>query len=103
MRVWSVSLSFIHWISVVAIEVQINVIRYLGNCHTLNLGCCLEILDHGVKHLKCAVFSLRCCGAITNNCVKCLPNCYDVDLGCCGKITDEEIKYLKKCKVTQFE
>jgi len=51
-------------------------LKYLSNCHTLNLSHCDKITDEGLKYLA---------------------TCHTLNLFGCNDITDKGLKYLEKC------
>src|SRR3984885_12247068 len=55
-------------------------VKLLGNCHTLDLRCCILITDESVKLLgNCHTLNLSWCHKITDESVKLLGNCYTLD------------------------
>src|ERR1700733_10307970 len=72
-------------------------VKFLGNCHTLDLSLCNKITDESVKMLgKCHTLNLSNCKQITDESVKMLGNCHTLNLSGC-KITDKSVKLLRNC------
>ena len=56
-------------------------LKYLGNCHTLNLSNCYKISDEGLKYLAlCHTLNLFECNDITDKGLKYLENCNTIYL-----------------------
>ena len=75
-------------------------VKFLGNCHTLNLCSCKNITDESVKLLgNCHTLDLTYCNQITDESVKLLGNCHSLYLFFCDKLTDDSAKLLGNCYI----
>lgn len=63
-------------------------LKFLGNCHTLNISHCDKITDEGIKYLG-NIHTLNLCGIdITNESIKSLVNVHTLHMGVCSRLSN---------------
>ena len=72
-----------------------KILKFLKNCHTLNLSCCKQITDQGLSHLtNCHTLNLSCCNQITDRGLSYLTNYHILKLFGCLQISQNLINEL---------